>query len=156
MLKLFDYDKCNKDAIITMNTLHKKIKILGGRLTKNKKAIIDVLSENYCLLSKQKLVEKLKEKKIKPDRSTIYRELQFLTKNSVIIKNTISGTDYYEILQDHHHHLVCMSCNSINRVEIGNHLEKQEKQIAKQNKFNIINHSLEFYGYCHKCTGKKL
>ncbi len=134
-----------------MNIIHKTIKVSGGRLTKSKKAIADVLSENNCLLSKQELVEKLKVKKIKPDRSTIYRELRFLTKNNIVIKNTIAGVDYYEIPQDHHHHLVCMSCNSISRVEIGNHLEKQEKQIAKQNKFNIINHSLEFYGYCQKC-----
>ena len=134
-----------------MNTIHKTIQSSGGRLTKTKKAILDVLSRNHCLLSKQELVEKLKVKKIKPDRSTIYRELQFLTTNNIVIKNTISGIDYYEIPQDHHHHLVCVSCNSISKVEIGNHLEKQEKQIAKQNKFNIINHSLEFYGYCHKC-----
>lgn len=134
-----------------MNTIHKTIRISGGRLTKAKKTIIDVLSENHCLLSKRELAEKLKTKKIKPDRSTIYRELQFLTKKNIVIKNTIAGIDYYEIPQGHHHHLVCMGCNSISRVDIGNHLEKQEKKIAKQNKFNIINHSLEFYGYCHKC-----
>jgi Fur family transcriptional regulator, ferric uptake regulator len=134
-----------------MNTIHKTIQSSGGRLTKTKKAIIDILSENHCLLAKVELVEKLNIKKIKPDRSTIYRELQFLTKNNVIIKNSISGIDYYEVPQDHHHHLVCMGCDSISKVEIDNHLEKQEKQIAKQNKFNIINHSLEFYGYCQKC-----
>ncbi|MBM3283733.1 transcriptional repressor [Candidatus Gottesmanbacteria bacterium] len=134
-----------------MSTIQKIIRSSGGRLTKTKKAIVDVLSQNHCLLSKQELVEKLKVKKIKPNRSTIYRELQFLKKNNIIIKNTIAGVDYYEIPQDHHHHLVCMSCSSISRVEVGNHLEKQERQIAKQNKFNIINHSLEFYGYCQKC-----
>lgn len=134
-----------------MNTIYKTIQPSAGRLTKTKKAIIDVLSENHCLLAKAELVEKLETKKINPDRSTIYRELRFLTKNNVIIKNTILGVDYYEIPQDHHHHLVCMRCDSISKVEIGNHLEKQEKQIAKQNKFNIINHSLEFYGYCRKC-----
>lgn len=134
-----------------MNTIHKTIQTSGGRLTKTKKAIIDVLFASHCLLSKQELVKKLLVKKIRPNRSTIYRELQFLTKNNIVIKNTITGTDYYEIPRDHHHHLVCMSCNSINKVKIGNYLEKQEKQIAKQNKFNIINHSLEFYGYCQKC-----
>jgi len=134
-----------------VNTIHKKIRIYGGRLTKTKQAIIDILSQNHCLLSKQELIEQLKAKKIRPDRSTIYRELQFLTKNNVVIKNTIAGIDYYEIPRDHHHHLVCMGCSSISSIEMCNHLEKQEKQIAKQNKFDIINHSLEFYGYCHKC-----
>jgi Fur family ferric uptake transcriptional regulator len=85
----------------------------------------------------------------------MYRELKFLTNNGVVIKNTISGTDYYEISKDHHHHLVCLKCKNIDMVEIGNHLKKQEKEIAKKNKFNIINHSLEFYGYCHKCQDKK-
>jgi len=134
-----------------MNKIYKTINSSGGRLTKAKKAIIDVLSENHCLLAKADLVEKLKAKNIKPDRSTTYRELKFLTKNNIVIKNTIAGVDYYEIPDDHHHHLVCLGCNSISKVKIGNQLEKQEKQIAKQNKFNIINHSLEFYGYCHKC-----
>jgi Fe2+ or Zn2+ uptake regulation protein len=134
-----------------MNTIHKTIQLSGGRLTKIKKAIIDILSENHCLLAKVELVEKLKTKKINPDRSTIYRELQALTKNNIIIKNTLAGIDYYEIPQDHHHHLVCINCNSISKIKIGNHLERQEKQIAKKNKFNVVNHSLEFYGYCHKC-----
>ncbi len=134
-----------------MKTIHKTIQSSGGRLTKIKKAIIDALSESHCLLSKQELLEELKVKKVKPDRSTIYRELQFLTKNNIVIKNTINGVDYYEIPQDHHHHLVCLNCHSIRKVEMGNHLEKQEKQIATQNKFNIVNHSLEFYGYCQKC-----
>lgn len=139
-----------------MNTIHEKIQFSGGRLTKTKKAILDVLSQNYCLLSKSDLVEKLKVKKITPDRSTIYRELQFLTKNNIVIKNTIVGVDYYEIPEDHHHHLVCVNCKSISRVKMDNHLEKQEKQIAMQNNFNIINHSLEFYGYCHKCKAQLL
>jgi len=134
-----------------MNTIHKTIQSSGGRLTKTRKAIIDVLSENCCLLTKATLIEKLKTKKIKPNRSTIYRELQFLTKKNIVIKNTLAGVDYYEIPQDHHHHLVCLGCGLISKIEIGNHLKKQEKQIAEQNNFNIVNHSLEFYGYCHKC-----
>ena len=134
-----------------MSPIYKTIQLFSGRLTKTKKAIIDILSESHCFLTKQELISKLKIRKIKPNRSTIYRELQFLTKNNIVIKNTISGVNYFEMPQGHHHHLVCMGCNSITKVEIGNYLEKQEKQIAKRNKFNIINHSLEFYGYCYKC-----
>jgi Fe2+ or Zn2+ uptake regulation protein len=134
-----------------MNTIHNTIKTLGGRLTKTRNAIIEVLSENHCFLTKDEIVRKLHSKKIKPDRSTLYRELVFLTKNQIVRKNTINGIDYFEIPQDHHHHLVCVSCNSIQSIDMGSHLEKQEKQIAKQNKFDIINHSLEFYGYCRNC-----
>ncbi len=134
-----------------MDTIRDTIKILGGRLTKTRKAIIEALSENHCFLTKAEIVQKLQSKKIKPNRSTLYRELIFLAKNQIVRKNTINGIDYFEIPKDHHHHLVCINCNSIKKVELSNQLEKQEKQIAKQNKFKIINHSLEFYGYCRNC-----
>ncbi|GEM_PF-301164 len=151
LFKLTTYTKCNKGAITIMNEIVKKIQSSGGRLTQIKKGIIGVLSEKHCLLSKKDLIAKLKAKKIQPDRSTLYRELQFLSSNGVIIKNTISGIDYYEIPTEHHHHLVCLKCHRIDKVAIGNQLEKQEKQIAKQNNFYIINHSLEFYGHCPAC-----
>lgn len=135
------------------NTSYIKIREQGGRITKIRSEIIKITSKKNCLISSTDLLSCLSKINIHPNRSTIYRELQFLTKNNVILKNTISGVDYYEMPHDHHHHhhLICMNCNSIIKVEMSNHLEEQEKQIAKQNKFNIINHSLEFYGYCHKC-----
>lgn len=134
-----------------MKTIYRLIQSSGGRLTKTKKAIIDILLKNHCCLTRENLIKKLKAKKIKPDRSTIYRELQFLIKKNIIVKNTIAGVDYYEIPKDHHHHLVCLSCNSVNKIKMTNHLKKQEEQIARKNNFNIISHSLEFYGYCYKC-----
>lgn len=134
-----------------MKEFHQAIQSSGGRLTKIKKAIVDILSAHHCLLTKADLLDQLKEKDIRPDRSTIYRELQFLTKNNLILHSTILGVDYYEMPSDHHHHLICLQCNGIDKIEMGNHLQQQEKLIAKENNFTIINHSLEFYGYCHKC-----
>lgn len=133
------------------DTIYKNIRARGGRITKVRKEIVQILSEANCLLSQAYILARLNKLKLHPNRSTIFRELLFLAKNRIVMKNTISGTDYYEIPQDHHHHLICVNCNSISKVEISSHLEKQEKQIAKQNKFNIINHSLEFYGYCRNC-----
>ena len=51
----------------------------------------------------------------------------------------------------HHHHLICLKCNKIIKVEMTNQLVIEEKRLAKKNNFNIVNHSLDFYGYCQKC-----
>jgi Fe2+ or Zn2+ uptake regulation protein len=136
---------------MTIDTIHKNIQLKGGRLTKIRREIIQILFESACLLSGADILIKLKKREIQPNRSTMYRELVFLTQNNIVIKNTIAGVDYFEIPQDHHHHLVCISCSAIQKVDIGIHLEKQEKQIARENQFKIINHSLEFYGYCRNC-----
>jgi Fur family ferric uptake transcriptional regulator len=131
--------------------IHHKIKSAGGRLTKLKKAIIEILSKECCLLSRQELIARLNKQKVNPDRSTIYRELLNLSKNSIIIHSHILGKDYYEIPRKHHHHLICVNCRKISQIEFGHPLAKQEKLIARKNNFNIINHLLEFYGYCHAC-----
>jgi Fur family ferric uptake transcriptional regulator len=138
---------------MTIDSIHKNIQTRGGRLTKTRKEIVQILFESACLLSSADILIKLKKREIRPNRSTMYRELVFLSQNNIVVKNTIAGVDYFEIPKDHHHHLVCISCGAIQRVDMGNHLEKEEKQLAKENNFKIINHSLEFYGYCRNCQG---
>jgi Fe2+ or Zn2+ uptake regulation protein len=135
----------NKDII------YKNIRAIGGRVTKIRREILHVLSGADCLMTQADILAHLKKQKMHPNRSTIFRELLFLTQNNIVVKNTISSIDYYEIPQDHHHHLICLNCNSIKKIAIGSHLIKQEQQIVKQNKFKIIYHSLEFYGYCTNC-----
>ena len=134
-----------------MINIYGKIRSSGGRLTKVRKSIIEMLTGKSCCMTKQDIIEKLQRKNITPNRTTIYRELLFLVKSGIVQKNNIAGSEYYEIPQDHHHHLVCLGCNLIEKIKICGHLKKQEKKIAEKNKFDIINHSLEFYGYCRKC-----
>jgi len=131
-------------------TIYKQIRSEGRRLTKIRRAIIEILFENQCLLSAAEINNKLKIRKIQPNRSTMYRELMFLSQNSIITKNTIGCNDFFE-LQSNHHHLVCTSCNSIKKVVLGRHLDKQKKQLERENEFTIKNHSIEFYGLCRDC-----
>jgi Fe2+ or Zn2+ uptake regulation protein len=132
--------------------IYQNIRAQGGRLTKLRQEIVEILVAEDCLVSASKLLERLNKKQLNPNRSTIFRELLFLTKNQIVLKNNISGTDYYEIpCEHHHHHLICLGCHSISKVKLANHLKGQERKIAKQNKFEITSHSLEFYGYCRKC-----
>lgn len=158
----FLFDKCffvkyyctNVAIINLMDTefLFKGIREKGGRVTKVRKEIVNILASGECLMSRADISDKLNKLKISPDRSTLFRELIFLSNNNVLTKSTISGVDYYEISgEHHHHHLICMGCNLIKKVEMENHLEEQEKAIARENGFNIVNHSLEFYGYCSGC-----
>jgi Fe2+ or Zn2+ uptake regulation protein len=136
-----------------MNTeiIFENIRLKGGRITKVRGEVINLLAKEECLMSRADILGKLDKLKMKPDRSTIFRELNFLVNNNFLIRNTISGVDYYEIPGCHHHHLICLGCKLIKKVDMEKHLEDQEKVIARENKFNILTHSLDFYGYCNKC-----
>ncbi|MGI9461966.1 MAG: Fur family transcriptional regulator [Alphaproteobacteria bacterium] len=142
----------SKDNI---ETIYQKVRAVGGRLTKARRALIDVLYNQNCLLKKNDLQKKMRAKKIIPDRSTLHRELIFLLAHNIIHKNTIRGIDYFEMSHHHHHHLICLTCQQIDHIAIDNHktcrLETEEKIIMKKNHFAITNHSLNYYGYCQKC-----
>ena len=134
----------------------KKKQLHIGRQTKTKKAIVDILSKNCCLLHKNELIEEIKKQKITPNRSTIYRELKTLEKNDFISKSTILGNDYYEILQDHHHHhIICLKCNKIESFNackynlIVNEIKNKIHGFAE-----IKNHSFELFGICNYCNKK--
>jgi len=134
-----------------IDKIYKMVRSKGGRLTMTRKAIIEILYEAGCILSSSDIMLKLNSRKVRPNRSTLYRELIFLAQNNIIIKNAIAHKDYFELPNDHHHHLVCVNCNSLQKVVIGNHLRRHERKIEKENGFEIINHSLEFYGLCQNC-----
>ncbi|MDD2913432.1 MAG: transcriptional repressor [Candidatus Pacebacteria bacterium] len=136
---------------MSIKEIHQKIKAKGGRVTKARKAIVSVLFDSNCMLSSSQIISKLKEKRTVPSRTTMYRELLFLIKNNIIVKNTALKKDYFEIVKDHHHHLICLNCNSFKKIAVYNDLIKKEKEISRKNNFKIINHSFDFYGLCHKC-----
>ncbi len=129
----------------------KKLRENGVRITKVRKSIIDILYRSKCCLNKVSLNKKLNQKKLYPNRSTIFREILFLIDNQIIQKTNILNTDYYSI-HACHHHLICLSCKSIKKIELGkNHLVKKEREISLANNFEIKNHNLDFYGLCVKC-----
>jgi len=118
-----------------------------------RREIVAVLHRSSCLMSSADIATELKKRKLRPDRSTIFRVLAFLTEQSIAIKKTIAGIDYFEIPRQRHDHLVCVHCNSIEKIAVSDHLAKQEKRIAEKKHFEVTHHSLEFYGYCKHCRG---
>ncbi len=104
-------------------------------------------------LSAVELNSRLAAVNITVNKTTVYREIDFLKKQEIIRELQFGdGKKRFEKWPDnHHHHLVCISCDSIECIEMEGCLEAEEKKILKENNFITINHSLEFQGICAKC-----
>lgn len=133
-----------------MVSIRDTVRTAGGRMTKARSAIIDIIEGNDCLLSRADLLRSLARRGLRPDRSTIYRELQFLTKRHFVKECVIDGVIYYEIQQDSHGHLVCMGCRSIRQMP-ASYFEEAKRKIRHEEKFHVADQSLNVYGYCEKC-----
>ena len=130
------------------------IKKRGGKITLTRKAIIELLSREHGPFSAQDLLAHLATKRLHVNKTTVYREIEFLLKEEVIQMIQLGERKKrYELKSDnHHHHLVCTNCNSIDDIELDEGgLHPHEKAIKAKKRFKVTRHALEFYGLCLNC-----
>ncbi len=137
------------------NVTKTELKDIGWRVTPIRTGIMNILSSATRPLTAKEVMARLR-KEGGGDRATIYRDLALFLKNEIVRAITF-GDDKkrYELTaKGHHHHLICQSCNKIEDVSFGKELEAEEVKILKYKNFQILQHSLEFYGLCGKCRTK--
>ena len=134
----------------------------GHRFTIPRQAIIETLEKTSEHLSAEDIYLKVHKQYPNIGLTTVYRTLEVLAQMRLVFKFDFGdGRARYELShsdskKDHHHHLVCTSCNRIidytdfinEEVEL---LNKTEKALSKKFNFKISNHLIQFYGLCEKC-----
>ncbi|HSX19379.1 MAG TPA: transcriptional repressor [Candidatus Saccharimonadales bacterium] len=125
----------------------------GHRITKARKAIIDTFNSENMPLSVGELNAKLQKLGVMVNKTTLYREIEFLLSQKMIVEiNLGEDKKRYELASNaHHHHLVCLNCKRVEDIDLQNDLLKQESSIAKSKGFKVSSHSLEFFGLCKNC-----
>ncbi|WKZ24523.1 MAG: transcriptional repressor [Patescibacteria group bacterium] len=125
----------------------------GYKKTKVRQELIGYLNKLKKPIDAVELLVYLKKKGIEVNKTTVYRELNFLLKQGVIVDIYFDDDKtYYEIAGlPHHHHLVCRSCKIVEDVYAEGDVCLLEKKIMKETNFVIEKHSLEFFGLCRLC-----
>lgn len=126
----------------------------GYKKTRVRETLISHLENLKKPLSALEIQMFFLKKKLQVNKSTIYRELQFLLDRKVIVEiNFGEGRKRYEIAGlPHHHHLICSNCQNVDDIFIAGDLEVVEKKIKKEKSFIIKYHTLEFFGLCKNCA----
>jgi Fur family ferric uptake transcriptional regulator len=124
----------------------------GHRLTRVRKALIQVFSKTDIPLSMGDLKKRLSDE-IQCDRTTIYREILFLEKKKIIRAIPFGdGKKRYKMCPDHHHHhIICLRCGKAKDVVLRRGLVRHESMISRLHQFKIAYHTLEFFGLCSDC-----
>ena len=127
------------------------LKTKKKRVTPGRTKIIKMFCESSSPLASETIV-----KKTGMNKTSIYRELEFLLKQEFIQEADFGdGTKRYELKDlKHHHHLICIRCKKVQDVSFNEDLGWEEKRIKKNHKFQVLRHDLEFFGYCQNCQYK--
>jgi len=136
----------NKPMELAVQQLRKK----GYRLTKQRKHILDTMPSRP--FSVTEAVAFLALRNVTIDKVTVYRSLDFFVNLGIASKTQFKdNVSKYELLREreHHHHVVCDGCGSIEDVPFDE--DSMLRYIQKQTKFEIKSHLLEFFGLCTRC-----
>ncbi len=132
------------------------LKYNGARITKTRRAVIELFSHENRPLSVAEILLYLKKQGILVNKTTVYREMEFLLEKSIVTAVFLDEKHTkYELNLGHHHHLLCRQCGNIEEVEmkeIEELFDLIEKKLKKKMKFTNIVHNLEFFGLCHHCS----
>lgn len=129
------------------------LKASGERMTVARREIIRAFTGSSSPLSAIAILEYLKKKNISANKTTVYRELKFLAKKSIVraIQFDERNRRYELAPEEHRHHLICTTCKRIDDVVLNHDLDDVEQRVRDQKKFKVERHALEFYGVCEMC-----
>ena len=80
---------------------------------------------------------------------TVYRTLDLLNELGIVRRLDLGDGARYELAEDHHHHMICESCDDISEFD---ECPLDSTLLPVENSdFEIRSHSLEVYGRCAAC-----
>ncbi|NPV58841.1 MAG: transcriptional repressor [Actinobacteria bacterium] len=132
---------------------HGRVKSHGYRMTRQRRAVIEVFAEHPGRPLNPADVHLLASEKM-PDigLATVYRALELLCELDVVRRVHLhEEAQHYELnTGEHRHHLVCVSCRGVFPYR-GCDLEELEERVRGESDFQVISHCLSIFGYCGEC-----
>ena len=126
------------------------------KLTKQRKIILDTLNKSKHLVTAEELYEEVKKNYEKINLSTVYRNLELLIKEQLLVKHILQdGITRYEFKEkqnQHHHHLICTECDQIIPLkQCPLYIQSDLQKDLKEQGFEVTGHQFEVYGICKSC-----
>ena len=125
----------------------------GRRLTRQRQAIWDaLLVEPDQHLSAEDVVERVRAELPRVNSSTVYRTLELLVEEGLLLRTDLGGDRaYFEPAREHpHHHLICECCGSVTHIH-NETLGNLASRVTKATGYTLGTRELSLFGLCPNC-----
>ncbi|MGH2363970.1 MAG: Fur family transcriptional regulator [Chloroflexota bacterium] len=121
----------------------------GLRVTGQRETVVRAIAGKTGAFNPEALFDELRPGGI--GRATVYRALELLERQGMLARIHLNGCHAYTVCEEqHHHHLVCTSCNKVVPVDATD-VESAIRRLAVDLRFRVDTHTLEFSGRCEAC-----
>ena len=125
-------------------------------ITKRQKQLLDELIQCNDELSGQELHRQLHQNAMAMGLTTVYRNLQILVKQGLIRSRHLpTGEVLYAPVERDIHHLTCVNCGETKRLN-GCPVTTMKMPIHSTKEFELLFHTLEFFGLCQECSANTI
>lgn len=123
--------------------------------TAQREAIVEQFLRSREHVSIDELLAKVRKRQPKVGYATVYRTLKLLVDSGLAIERQFGdGQARFEVVGDHHDHLICMRCGLILEFEDPEIERLQDKIARRLGGFTVLRHRHELYGLCPKAAGE--
>ena len=123
-------------------------------ITAQREAIVEMFLRTRDHVSIDELLGKVRKRQPKVGYATVYRTLKLLVDCGLAVERRFGdGQARFEVVGDHHDHLICVKCGLILEFE-DDEIERLQERIAQRlGNFTVLRHRHELYGMCPKYAG---
>jgi Fur family ferric uptake transcriptional regulator len=122
--------------------------------TAQREAIVEMFLRTRDHVSIDELLGKVRKRQPKVGYATVYRTLKLLVDSGLAVERQFGdGQARYEVVGDHHDHLICVKCGLILEFEDDEIERLQERIASRLGGFTVLRHRHELYGMCPKAAG---
>ena len=123
----------------------------ASKVSTRQKQLLEELEKFDDEMSGQELHRRLHEAEFSMGLTTVYRNLQALVKQGLVrSRNLPTGEVLYAPLDRDIHHLTCVDCGQTLRLK-GCPIKDIKSPKIKSQRFEVLFHTLEFFGLCEHC-----
>ncbi len=126
----------------------------GYRSSAAREEVIAAIAELGCSITAREIADLLRERGSGVGLASIYRALDLLDRHDLVQRFDVGeGVARYEPALpggDHHHHLVCDSCGTVEPFE-DEALEEAIHGLSGKTAFTIAAHDVTLHGECPAC-----
>jgi Fur family peroxide stress response transcriptional regulator len=125
------------------------------RYSKQRELIFNTVLQNKVHPTADYIYNKLKTDYPELSLGTVYRNLNFLADNNMLLKISVpNGSDRFDGTLTPHHHLICRKCGNVFDIDAPE-LEQLCQHAKQSNGFVIDSRSMAFEGLCADCLNDK-